>query len=412
MIALFLAPLYYFGVWFLAYEMGKLLKACSPFFARKRFTVTAAVFIWATATLIPLGFVLPDFKYKYLFEMWGNIFFGIKIYAWMIILCFILLELIVWMIASRHGSEEQRKLNRERFKPFRVERSIFVKEGLVCLVLILGVSLYGIINSYCIRTTDYEVKIDKKAGELDELNLVLIADLHLGTNVGSRTMRQMVEKINRQDPDIVVIAGDFFNNDYDAMKDPEEIISILGDIKTKYGVYATYGNHDVSEPILAGFTFNYDEHKESDPRMEDFLKRAGIQLLRDESTVVENSFVLCGRADQIKPGRGIEERKSVDTLSAEIESENRKLPMFMAEHEPVEYAALDEAGFDLCLSGHTHDGQFFPLNLMGPFIYENAYGYVKQGGMQAIVTSGVGLYGPNIRVGTISEICNIHITFE
>ena len=91
---------------------------------------------------------------------------------------------------------------------------------------------------------------------LSSLKIVLAADLHLGYSVGKTQMRQMVEKINRESPDLVVIAGDVFDNDYEAMDDPEALISILQGIQSKYGVYACYGNHDVSEKILAGFTFD------------------------------------------------------------------------------------------------------------------------------------------------------------
>ena len=67
---------------------------------------------------------------------------------------------------------------------------------------------------------------------------MLAADLHLGYSVGKTQMRQMVEKINRESPDLVVIAGDVFDNDYEAMDDPEALISILQVTQIKYGVYA------------------------------------------------------------------------------------------------------------------------------------------------------------------------------
>ena len=81
-------------------------------------------------------------------------------------------------------------------------------------------------------------------------------------------------------------------------------------ILPKYGVYACYGNHDVSEKILAGFTFDRaGEKKESDPRMDSFLERAGIRLLKEEWELIDGSFYLYGRPDQERPGRGVEVRK-------------------------------------------------------------------------------------------------------
>ena len=57
---------------------------------------------------------------------------------------------------------------------------------------------------------------------MKELNVVLIADLHLGYNIGCKQMEQMTEKINKQKPDLVVVAGDIFDNEYEALDDPEK----------------------------------------------------------------------------------------------------------------------------------------------------------------------------------------------
>ena len=86
-------------------------------------------------------------------------------------------------------------------------------------------------------------------------------------------------------------------------------------------------------------------------------------------------------------------------------------PVIVLDHEPKELEELSKAGVDLVLSGHTHDGQIFPANILLKFISENSYGYKKVGNMDDIVTSGVGLFGPYMRVGTISEVCNIKVKF-
>ena len=81
------------------------------------------------------------------------------------------------------------------------------------------------------------------------------------------------------------------------------------------------------------------------------------------------------------------------------------------EHEPKFLQKIMNAGIDLHLCGHTHDGQIFPSNLLCKLIWENPAGYLKKDNMQSIVTSGVGLFGPNMRVGTKSEVVNIKIHF-
>ena len=281
--------------------------------------------------------------------------------------------------------------------------------GAVCAVIITTVSIYGMINAGNIQITKYDISIDKKAGKLDSLNVVLIADLHLGYNIGCRHMEKMVEKINAQNPDLVVVAGDIFDNEYEALENPDRLAAILRGIQSKYGVYACYGNHDIQEKILAGFTFGGKEKKESSVKMDEFLEKSGITLLRDEYVLIDDSFYLYGRPDYERPGRGIDERKSPQEITEDLDL---SLPVLVIDHEPRELQELADAGVDADLCGHTHDGQLFPGNITIKLMWENACGYLKKGDMHSIVTSGVGLFGPNMRVGTKSEICDIMMHFN
>lgn len=281
--------------------------------------------------------------------------------------------------------------------------------GAVCAVIITTVSIYGMINAGNIQITKYDISIDKKAGKLDSLNVVLIADLHLGYNIGCRHMEKMVEKINAQNPDLVVVAGDIFDNEYEALENPDRLAAILRGIQSKYGVYACYGNHDIQEKILAGFTFGGKEKKESSVKMDEFLEKSGITLLRDEYVLIDDSFYLYGRPDYERPGRGIDERKSPQEITEDLDL---SLPVLVIDHEPRELQELADAGVDADLCGHTHDGQLFPGNITIKLMWENACGYLKKGNMHSIVTSGVGLFGPNMRVGTKSEICDIMMHFN
>lgn len=87
-------------------------------------------------------------------------------------------------------------------------------------------------------------------------------------------------------------------------------------------------------------------------------------------------------------------------------------PVFVIDHQPKELQELADAGVDLDLCGHTHDGQVWPGNLTIRLMWENACGYLKKGDMHNIVTSGVGIFGPNMRVGTIAEICSVTVKFK
>ena len=143
--------------------------------------------------------------------------------------------------------------------------------------------------------------------------------------------------------------------------------------------------------------------------MDAFLSDAGIQLLRDEGVLIAGSFYLYGRADAQRPGVGISERKSPQEITQDMD---KTRPIIVIDHQPRELAALAAAGVDIDLCGHTHDGQMFPGNLIVRPFWENFYGYLQKGSMHNIVTSGVGLFGPNMRVGTKAEICSITVHFS
>ena len=157
--------------------------------------------------------------------------------------------------------------------------------------LILMVSIYGVLHARRVYVRQDPVVIEKSSS-LPGLKIALIADLHLGYNSTKSHVRKIVDTINSQNVDLVCIAGDLFDNDYDAIKDPDKVADILSDIKSRYGTYACWGNHDVSEKILAGFTFPQKETIVRDGRFTEFLHHAGITMLEDETVCINNAFYL------------------------------------------------------------------------------------------------------------------------
>ena len=399
MLAFVLSPLYLFGTWLLAFMINRWVKACIG--DRHRTWVKRVVhIIFAVAALImPIGFLLPKSFIKYKFQHYGNIWLGILAYSLIPAIIYIIF-CIIWRI-NKHIKGSTESMERPR--------KIAISVASVSIVFVIIVCGYGMFHATETQITNYTLEIKKGEGKLEEINAVLVADMHMGVNIGSKEMKRMAELINRCEPDIVFIAGDIFDNDYDALDDPEKLIEIYRSIETKYGIYACYGNHDVDEEILAGFTFNYSDKKISDPRMDEFLNKAGIKLLMDEGVLIDDSFYVYGRPDYAKPGRGIDVRKTPEELMGSLTG---NYPVVVLDHEPRELPELAKAGVDVDLCGHTHDGQIFPANILLGLLYDNSYGYKKFGNMDNIVTSGVGLFGPFMRVGTDSEICCIKIRFN
>ena len=395
MLAVLLSPIYVLVQVYIVRWLMRWLGACRKEFRRFRSRlIVSAVYVFF-ASAMGVGFFLPAGPVKRFFVKIGNYWLGILLYTILIVGAADVIHIIL---------KKSKKIDQEKLKSFKV----FILSGILCAIGIVVLSIWGMINAGNVRTTRYETVIAKEAGDIKQMKVVMAADLHMGYNIGCDQIRKMVEKINAEDPDLVVFAGDIFDNEYDALEDPEELISILRGIKSRYGIYACYGNHDIKEKILAGFTFGGSRKKESDVRMDEFLEKAGITLLRDESVMIADSIYLYGRPDRQRPGRGIKIRKTPEEITADMDLSK---PVFVIDHQPKELKELADAGVDLDLCGHTHDGQMFPGNLTIRLMWENACGYMKKGNMHNIVTSGVGIFGPNMRVGKISEICSVTVRF-
>ena len=220
--------------------------------------------------------------------------------------------------------------------------------------------------------------------------------------------RQVVEQLKLADPDLVVFAGDTFDNEYAALEDPQALAEMLREIPSRYGVYSCWGNHDVTERLLAGFSLGGEISSQEDEKFREFFEQAGIQLLEDQAVLVEDSFYLVGRQDPQRQAKLGEGRLAPDQL---LEGLDQDKPILVIDHQPGQLEELSQAGADLVLSGHTHNGQMFPGNLVVKLFWENPAGVIQVGNMTSCVTQGAGVWGPAMRVGTQNEIMLITVEF-
>lgn len=392
MIAILISPLYILINIYIVKWLIKWTETCSKIFKNKiiKYIVIITYIFFASSFIT--GFFLPYKKIKII----GNYFLGVIQY---IVLIVVLADLIRILL-------KKTKIVNEKILSSKIT---FIISGSICILLTILLSTYGVIHSKKIVYTDYNVNIDK-VSNIDNLKISLVSDIHLGYNTHLSHIKKMVDMINNSNSDLVLIAGDIFDNNYEAIGNDEDIINELKRIKSKYGVYAVYGNHDIDEKILAGFTFNWDKSEALiDPRMEEFLSKSNIKTLRDETILIDDSFYLIGRLDYHKYGIKINERKTIEELIKDIDIDK---PIIVLDHEPYELNELSNNNVDLDLSGHTHNGQMFPSNILIKVIWDNPYGLLKVGNMTSIVTSGIGVYGPNMRVLTTAEVVNINVNFK
>ena len=395
MIAVILSPLYIALHIYLMWRLLIWLGACHKVFKKKQVIVILALIYAFFSCAILIGFLLPNGKVKYVISGIGNFWLGILLYTVIIFIINYYIKLAYFKIKNIPDNK-------------RTKTKFYKVSGVISIFLIAFISIYGTINARNIRTTSYEVTINKRATGFKSLNIVLVADLHIGYNVGYRQIEKMVEKINKEKPDVVIMAGDIFDNDYEAIDNPNAIINSFRRIKSKYGIFAVYGNHDIDEKTLAGFTFDYNSKKMSDLRMDKMLSDSNIKLLRDDYVMLDGEIYIYGRPDYKRLGRGISKRKTPTEITSNLDTTK---PIILIDHQPRELQELASAKIDLDLSGHTHNGQLFPGTVLTKFMWKNAYGYKQIGNLHSVVTSGVGLYGPNMRVGSIAEIVVVKVNF-
>lgn len=394
MIALFLAPVYILINLYVLRWMFYWMGSCHYLFQTLAFRIIYAGIYAVLASALLTGFLIKKpFIVHRILKVMGNYFLGTFEY---IVLTIVLLDsgrlLLKYVFHVSWISSEK----------------AFVITGGICSILIISLSIYGIFHARNIKTTAYQISINKRVPETDTLKIVLMADLHFGYSIGEKQAKNIVKKVNSENPDLVCIAGDFFDNEFDGIQYPGKIKESLRSIHAKYGIYACWGNHDLDEPILAGFTFKGGKQVKNDPRMEEFLKDCGIRLLKDESTLIDNKFYIVGRNDKERSEKLGITRKTPAELTNSLD---KTKPVIFLDHQPGELQETADAGADLDLCGHTHNGQMFPGNLTIHLLWENPCGYLKKGSMHNIVTSGAGIWGPGMRVGTDSEICSITVNF-
>lgn len=394
MIFLFLLPFYLGVSSYMMFRFFYWMKHCNHRFNWLRFKVPFAVVYLFMALSPVIAFLLPKSAVAIVIRRISTYWIGIMLYSLLYVVLFDLLRLI-----AKHTKLKNTLL---------FSRGSVISIGSVVVACAVATCLYGIFNAQNIKVNEYSVTVNKSCGSDKHLKAVLVADLHMGYAIGVDHITNMVKKINEQNADIVIIAGDIFDNSYDGMDDPEGIKAQLKSIKSKYGVYAVYGNHDIDEKILMGFTFDWGGKQLHSEKMTNFMKECNIKLINDESVLINDEFYLVGRRDTDKPGTEDGTRAEISELTKDLD---KTKPIFVLSHEPDELQKTADAGADIDFSGHTHDGQLFPGNLTIGLFWENPCGMIKKDNMYSIVTSGVGVYGTFMRVGTDAEICSVDIDF-
>lgn len=201
-----------------------------------------------------------------------------------------------------------------RKQPFRHDYA-----GMAALLLSLAALSAGWYLDHHVWTTNYTIETPKK---IKDLRIVLFADSHIGTTFDTRGFAEHISEMQRQNPDIVLIAGDFVD-DGTTRQQMVEACRALGSLQTTYGVYFAFGNHDKGyhDPAARGFT--------GDDLMAE-LKKNNVKVLQDENTLIDNRFYIIGRKDFSEILRG-NPRQSMNEL---LQNLNKEKFSIILDHQP------------------------------------------------------------------------------
>jgi predicted MPP superfamily phosphohydrolase len=255
---------------------------------------------------------------------------------------------------------------------------------LYALAITIPLMIYGYINYRMPQTSKITIDIDKPI-EGGSYRMVAISDVHLGHGTDRQDLARYVDMINEQNPDVVVIVGDLIDNSITPVIE-ESMLEEFKRIEARDGIYMVPGNHEYISGI---------------ERCAEHITSSGIVLLRDSIVELPSGIQLIGRDDRMNRSR-----KPIDSLMMRADSSR---PTVLLDHQPHDIAQSDRLKVDIHISGHTHRGQVWPLNLATDIIYEQSHGYRKWSHTHAYVSQGVSLWGPPFRIGSKSELLVIDI---
>jgi predicted MPP superfamily phosphohydrolase len=265
----------------------------------------------------------------------------------------------------------------------------FLATLVISAFLIFG----GFINAIIPFVKKYEITINKPAGEVKTLRIAAVSDIHLGSIIRKRSMKKLSGILRDLKPDVVFLLGDIVDGELGPVM-RGDLLKYFTIPETADGLYAITGNHE----FIGGAE-----------RTIPYIESKGIRILKDETVTLPGGIQVIGRLDRDSRRFYSKERMPLEELVKKVDPAR---PVILLDHQPYNLAESEKLGADLQLSGHTHNGQIWPLNYVVRMIYELSYGYLKKGNTQFIVSSGFGLWGPRIRSGSRSEVLFIEVSFS
>lgn len=262
-----------------------------------------------------------------------------------------------------------------------------IKAGLCALALALGV--FGTWQAVRVPgVRDVEMRVTNLPPDLEGFSLVQLSDLHIGPLLKKDWLMEVVEKVNGQNPDLIVLTGDYIDG---RVAEIGAELEPLSSLRSRYGVFGVTGNHE--------YYWNVAEWSEA-------LEDLGVRVLDNEHVSIdagESRIVVAGIPDLAASRFGL----TPPNLDKALEGAPEGLRLLLA-HQPKIFAETMEK-VDLQLSGHTHGGiMFFLQPLLARFNGGFVNGPYEKDHKKLYVSPGTGLWnGFSCRIGVPAEITRI-----
>lgn len=273
--------------------------------------------------------------------------------------------------------------------------------GLV-VSLPLAASILSWVNARTPVLVEYDLDISVPAevyGELPSksLKLGVLADAHIDAKFGTENLEKAIDLLIPEKPDVLIFLGDMID---DTELDTTELRSIIHRISPPLGIIGILGNHE----YIVHRTGGVDNSLR-------ILDEMGIDILRDEWMVLGGRALLIGRDDYAKEHVLGESRLRLVELLSLVPDEAKRLPLVVLDHQPFDLATPESMGAALQISGHTHNGQIWPMNWYISLFFDNSFGYSRSGESQFVVSGGLGTWGIHMRNTSLSEALIIDLHF-
>lgn len=329
-------------------------------------SITWKIITFTTLTLFALSFIFASILSFYFNNLFTRVAYTASA-SWLGIAFYLFLSSCIYILILYI------------FQIFNIDISLKYF-GITCFILAITIGTYGIIHARNTNVKNINVSLENLPTSWQGKKAVWISDIHLGSVYDKNFSQKIVNKINEINPDIVFVGGDLFDG---TKTNEEDAILPFRDLHPNLGIYFITGNHE--------------EFRDNKVYL-DAVKNIGFHVLSNEMVEIDGLQLI-----------GVDDRdsKSADKMNIILSSLNidKNKTSILLKHQPSELAEAANAGISFQISGHTHRAQVYPLSLIAKLIFKGyEYGFKMWDKMAVYTSSGVGTWGPPLRVGSDSEI--------